>query len=729
MDLGMLNEKQREAVKTIDGPLLVLAGAGSGKTRVLTNRIAYMIEEKHVYPSQILAITFTNKAAGEMKERIEGLIGSGASTMWVGTFHATCVKILRRDIDLIGYKRDFVIYDTSDQRTLIKTCLKELDIDEKTVTPKFVSAKISEAKNDLISAEKYEEMNFGDYQLKHVCRIYSLYQKKLKQNNAMDFDDLILKAIELLSNNDEVLEYYQSKFKYVLVDEYQDTNKAQYKLVNMIASGYGNLCVVGDIDQSIYGWRGADIRNIRDFEKDYKNAKVIKLEQNYRSSKVILDAANAVIQNNSGRKPKNLWTAQPDGNPIKYYMGQNEYDEGRYVADQIRSLQHREGREYSEFAILYRTNAQSRVFEECLMREGVPYKIVGGHKFYDRREIKDALCYLRLIQNTKDDVSLMRVINTPKRGIGAKSLEAIAVYAVENEISMYEAIEEMMEGGLVPKRALSGLTEFMKAVQPYVNGKDDMTVSEVLEGVLRESGYEAELVLDQTIESKSRLENLKELVNVTMEFSSRAESARLEDFLAEVSLMSDIDGLKEEEEGVLLMTLHSAKGLEFPVVFLVGMEEGIFPTGRSLDDDEGMEEERRLAYVGITRAEEQLYVSHAYLRNQYGKTNVNLVSRFIEEIPSGLIDSGTAEIAKRKASELKYKETMVKGFHLPKARETKAVEDGSLKPGTKVLHKSFGEGTVITKTGEGEKAVVTIAFNKKGIKKLQVGMAPLEIIS
>lgn len=729
MDLGMLNERQREAVVTTEGPLLVLAGAGSGKTRVLTNRIAYMIDELDVYPSQILAITFTNKAAGEMKDRIESLIGSGASTMWVGTFHATCVKILRRDIDLIGYQRDFVIYDTTDQRTLIKECLKQLDIDAKTVTPKFVSAKISEAKNDLISPERYEELNFGDYQLKHVCKIYKLYQEKLKQNNAMDFDDLILKAIELLSENDEVLDYYQSKFKYVLVDEYQDTNKAQYKLVNMIASGHGNLCVVGDIDQSIYGWRGADIRNIRDFEKDYKNAKVIKLEQNYRSTKVILDAANAVIQNNSGRKPKDLWTAQEDGNPIKYYMGQNEYDEGRYVADQIRSLKSREARDYSEFAILYRTNAQSRVFEECLMREGIPYKIVGGHKFYDRREIKDAMCYLRLILNPKDDISLMRVINVPKRGIGAKSLEKIAQYAVESGISMFDAIEEMMESGQVPKRALSGLTDFMNSLQPYINGKEDMSVSDILQGILKDSGYEAELVLDQTIESKSRLENLNELVNVTMEFSKRSESARLEDFLAEVSLMSDIDGLEEEEEGVLLMTLHSAKGLEFPVVFLVGMEEGIFPTGRSLDDDDSMEEERRLAYVGITRAEDQLYVSHAYLRNQYGKTNVNLISRFIEEIPAGLIDSGTAEVAKRKTSEIKFKEKMVKGFHLPKARETKALEDGSLKPGTKVLHKSFGEGTVITKTGSGEKAVVTIAFDKKGIKKLQVGMAPLEIIS
>ncbi len=729
MDLAMLNERQREAVVTTDGPLLVLAGAGSGKTRVLTNRIAYMIEEKGVYPSQILAITFTNKAAGEMKDRIESLIGPGSSTMWVGTFHATCVKILRRDIDRIGYNRDFVIYDTTDQKTLIKSCLKELDIDDKTVTPKFVSSKISDAKNDLLTPEQYEEQNYSDYQLKHVCRIYSLYQKKLKQNNAMDFDDLILKAIELLSGNDEVLSYYQSKFRYVLVDEYQDTNKAQYKLVNMIAAGYGNLCVVGDIDQSIYGWRGADIRNIRDFEKDYNNAKVIKLEQNYRSSKVILDAANAVIKNNTGRKPKDLWTAQEDGALIKYYMGQNEYDEGRHVADQIRSLKSREVREYSEFSILYRTNAQSRVFEECLMREGIPYRIVGGHKFYDRREIKDAICYLRLIQNTRDNISLMRVINTPKRGIGAKTIENIVLHAAGSDISMYEAIEEMMEAGILPKRAVSGLTDFITAIRPYVKSKAEMTVSEVLEGVLRDSGYEAELVLDQTIESKSRLENLNELLNVTKEFENRAESKRLEDFLAEVSLMADIDGLKEEEDGVLLMTLHSAKGLEFPVVFLVGMEEGIFPTGRALDDDNSLEEERRLAYVGITRAEEQLFISHAYLRNQYGKTNVNLVSRFIEEIPAGLIDSGSADIAKRKTSDLKFKEKMVKGFHLPKARETKSVADGSLIPGTKVLHKSFGEGTVITKTGSGDKAVVTIAFNKKGIKKLQVGMAPLEIIS
>lgn len=729
MELGMLNDRQREAVLTTEGPLLVLAGAGSGKTRVLTNRIAYMIEEQNVYPSQILAITFTNKAAGEMRDRIENLIGSGATTMWVGTFHATCVKMLRRDIDRIGYTRDFVIYDTTDQKTLIKACLKELDIDSKTLTPKFVSAKISEAKNDMLTPEQFEDMYFSDYQMKHVSRLYSLYQKKLKQNNAMDFDDLILKAIELLSEHDEVLDYYQRKFKYVLVDEYQDTNKAQYKLVSMIAAGYGNLCVVGDIDQSIYGWRGADIRNIRDFEKDYKNAKVIKLEQNYRSTKVILDAANAVIQNNTGRKPKNLWTAQADGEPIKYYMGQNEYDEGRYVADQIRSIKNKEARDYSEFAILYRTNAQSRVFEECLMREGIPYRIVGGHKFYDRREIKDALSYLRLILNIKDDVSLQRVINTPKRGIGAKTLESVEAHALAGEMSVYEAIEEMLEGGVVPKRALAGLTDFMNAVSPFVKGKDEMTVSEILEGVLKSSGYEAELEMDQTIESKSRLENLRELVNVTMEFENRADSARLEDFLAEISLMSDIDGLKENEDGVLLMTLHSAKGLEFPVVFLVGMEEGIFPTGRALDDDTALEEERRLAYVGITRAEDRLFVTHAYLRNQYGRTNVNLISRFIEEIPAGLIDSGTAEIAKRKTEELNYRNMMVSGFKRPAVRETKAVDDGELKPGTKVLHKSFGEGTVITKSGEGENAVVTIAFNKKGIKKLQVGMAPLEIIS
>ncbi len=730
MDISMLNPMQRKAVETVEGPLLVLAGAGSGKTRVLTNRIGYLIEEKDVFPSQILAITFTNKAAGEMKARIEGLIGPISAGMWVGTFHATCVRILRRDIERLGYTKDFVIYDPADQKTLVKECLKELNIDDKTTTPKFVINKISEAKNDMLTPEAYSELYWSDYQLRDICKLFELYQKKLKANNAMDFDDLILKAITLLEENDEVLSYYQRKFHYVMVDEYQDTNKAQYTLVKMLSEGYGNLCVVGDIDQSIYGWRGADIRNIRDFEKDYKNATLIKLEQNYRSTEVILNAANAVIERNTSRKPKKLWTDRDGGELIRYYMGQNEYDESRFVAEKIRSLHRNDGRAWEDFAILYRTNAQSRVLEESLMRENIPYRIVGGLKFYDRKEVKDAMAYLRLIQNPKDDVGVLRVVNVPKRGIGAKTIENVRSYARQQDLSLYEAIEEMVEGAMLPNRSLKGLSEFVQAVRPYMEQRESMPVSQIYEGILADTGYKKILELDGTIESRTRIDNLNEMLNGIYEFEKATEDPSLLEFLAQISLMSDIDGLDEEQDGILMMTLHSAKGLEFPVVFIVGMEEGIFPSSRSLDDDEGIEEERRLAYVGITRAEDQLFISHAYMRNQYGRTAVNLVSRFIEEIPSDLVDAGSGTIAVRKSSTLDFKSKMIDGFKPIRKVEPagKTADPTDIRPGTKVLHQSFGDGTVITISGAGDKAIATIAFDKKGIKKLQVGMAPMEIV-
>lgn len=727
MDLKGLNNKQQEAVLHTEGPLLVLAGAGSGKTRVLTHRIAYLIENKKVFPSEILAITFTNKAAGEMKARIEGLIGPVSSTMWVGTFHAVCVRILRTDGSRIGYERDFVIYDGTDQKTLVKSCLKEKNIDPKIVTPKFVLGRISEAKNAMLNPEAFQIQFQGRMYHQEVCKIYALYQEKLKQNNAMDFDDLILKTIELLKKNQDVREAYQKRFRYVLVDEYQDTNRAQYALIRLLVGQRENLCVVGDTDQSIYGWRGADIRNIRDFEMDFKKARTIKLEQNYRSTKHILNAANGVIENNTGRQSKNLWTDQQGGAPIRYYMGQNEYDEGRYVIGQIQALINDEGYSTSEFAILYRTNAQSRVFESCLQREGFSYRIVGGHKFYDRKEIKDALSYLRLIQNTKDDVSFLRVVNEPKRGIGLKTLETIAKASQESEKNLFEAARELCETEKLSKKARTSLLDFVKAIDNYKNEKEKMSVSQILEGILKDSGYKKSLEREHTVESQGRLENIEELIKGTWEFEN-AGGGDLETFLAEISLMSDIDGLEDEEEGILLMTLHAAKGLEFPVVFLVGMEEGIFPTGRALDDDESMEEERRLAYVGMTRAEERLYVTHAYLRNQFGRTAVNPVSRFIEEIPQNILESLEGPVASRKKHRESFRETMVKGFHLPKEAVSSSISEGELKPGTKVRHKIFGEGTIISVSGMGQKAVVTIAFDKKGIKKLQVGMAPLEIL-
>lgn len=731
MNLDGLNEKQRMAAEKTEGPLLILAGAGSGKTRVLTHRIAYLIQEKNVRPSSILAITFTNKAASEMKIRVANLIGDVSSGMWMGTFHSICVKILRWHADKIGYGKDFVIYDPTDQKTLVKECMKELNIDDKRTTPKYALGKISDAKNEMISPEKFDEMNSGDYYLDNVCKVYDLYQRKLKGNNAMDFDDLILKAIEVFQTSKEVLSEYQRRFKYIHVDEYQDTNKAQYLLVRMLSLGHMNLCVVGDNDQSIYGWRGADIRNITEFEKDFMGAEIIKLEQNYRSSKNILNAANCVIKNNLNRKSKNLWTDNDLGDKIRYYKASSETDEARNVAQKVIDMMRIEKRPHTDFAVLYRTNAQSRVIEDAFRSEGIPYKLVGGVKFYDRKEIKDLIAYLRLIQNPVDELSVKRAINVPKRGIGAKTIEKIALAGMERDLSLYEAVLHAAQNELFSKKVNEGLKSFTKVIEEHRELIEVKTAAEMIELVLSASGYLEELKLDNTLESRSRIENLRELISAAKDFEKTAETAYLQDFLEEYSLKADIDKLEDEEDvpSVLFMTMHSAKGLEFPVVFIIGMEENIFPSARSIEENDDVEEERRLAYVGITRAEEKLFISHASVRSMYGKTQCNLVSRFIEEIPKDLIDSPTGEVASRKKKKIAFSQQMKNELIKSKESRSEITDSSALKAGVKVMHKTFGEGTVITTKGSGDEMMLTVAFNSKGIKKLNLKMAPLEVIS
>lgn len=727
MDLSKLNDMQHEAVITTDGPLLVLAGAGSGKTRVLTHRIAYLLDDKRVFPSRILAITFTNKAAKEMKGRIHALVGDISEGMWIGTFHAICVRILRRYAEEIGYSRDFVIYDTSDQKTLVKQCMKQLNIDDKRNPDRSIIAKISDAKNYMQSPEKMEELYSGDYAYAAAIKVYKLYQQKLKENNAMDFDDLILKTIELLLNSLVAKEYFQTKFKYVLVDEYQDTNKAQYQLIKILSEAHRNLCVVGDLDQSIYGWRGADIRNINDFEKDFNNAQLIKLEQNYRSSEIILNAANAVIKHNKIRKEKRLWTSNNQGEAIEYFSGQNEYDEAAFVANKIIN-NFSSGSNYNEHAVLYRTNAQSRVFEQAFRKVNIPYRMYGGLKFYDRMEIKDMISYLRVIQNQQDEIGLLRIINVPKRGIGNKTIETLQSLR-EHEDTFYDAIVMAVERNEFSKKVTQKLNDFLDIIEYFKSIKDTVKVTDILNGVMEKTGYYKLLKEENTIESQSRIDNLQELVSATTEFERASETGLLEDFLAETSLQADIDKMEDDESAVIMMTLHSAKGLEFPNVFLVGLEENIFPSFRSAEDPEKLEEERRLAYVGITRAEEKLYISHARTRTMFGKTQVNQISRFIEEIPKECL--GDVEVASRRKKPISFGRSMdmvkahAKKENSIQANDVTEANKDSLKAGVKVRHKVFGAGMIISNKND----VLTIAFDNKGIKKLQVGFAPLEVIN
>lgn len=715
-----LNPEQKKAVKTTEGPLLIMAGAGSGKTRVLTHRIAYLMVEKQVHPQNILAITFTNKAAKEMKERIYKMMGGAADDLWISTFHSMCVRILRRDIDRIGFNRNFSILDPTDQLTVIKNVLKEKNIDPKKFDPRGILAAISSAKNELRSPEKYEK-TASNYYEQIVSDVYSEYQKVLHKNHALDFDDLIMTTIQLFERVPEVLEYYQRKFQYIHVDEYQDTNRAQYVLVNLLASRFKNLCVVGDSDQSIYRWRGADIKNILYFEKDYPDATVIMLEQNYRSTKTILKAANEVIKNNENRKPKNLWTENEEGSKIYYYQADTERTEAQFVAGKMKELVESGKRKYSDFAILYRTNAQSRVMEEVLLMSNINYTIVGGIKFYDRKEIKDILSYLRLIANPNDDISFERVINVPKRGIGAGSLEKIADFARIHDLSLFEALRSTDLIGLTPKIAAAA-KEFRELIEGFTNMQDYMSVTELVEDVLEKTGYRKMLEQENTLEAQTRLENIDEFLSVTKNFEENNEDKSLIAFLTDLALVADIDKLDEEEDQgdkVVLMTIHSAKGLEFPVVFMIGMEEGVFPHSRSLMEEAEMEEERRLAYVGITRAEEELYLTNAQMRTLFGRTNMNLPSRFIKEIPEDLLEG---------PQKRRQKDRMLRprSRHIPSASGTGA-QDVEWKAGEKAEHIKWGVGTVVGVRGEGESLELDIAFpNPTGIKRLLAKFAPIK---
>ena len=761
-----LNNKQYEAVINTEGPCLIIAGAGSGKTKVLTHKIAYLIQEKNVLPWNILAITFTNKAANEMKERIANLVGDVAQDIWMGTFHSICVRILRKFIDRIGFDTSFIIFDTSDQRTMIKTCLKDLNIDDKMFTDRSVLSEISNAKNQMLEPEAYTAIANGDFRKEKIATVYELYQKRLKENNAIDFDDIINYTIKILNENPDVLEYYANKFKYVLVDEYQDTNKAQFTLITLFASNYGNITVVGDSDQSIYAFRGADISNILNFERDFANAKIIKLEQNYRCTGNILKAANSVIKNNETKYKKELWTENEQGNLPKVYSAENEYDEGSFIVEQINRLRREEYFKYSDFAILYRMNTQSRAIEDILRREDIPYKIVGGLKFYERKEIKDIISYLRLIQNPSDNLSLKRIINEPKRGIGKTSLDNIETLANQNEISMYEIIKNADQYGL--NRVFANSREFISVMEELRAKKDDLVISELIKQTLNKTGYTKALEDENTIEAENRIENLEEFLTVAMEFEEESADNGLSEFLEGITLSSDIDNMEDTEDTVTLMTLHSAKGLEFPAVFLVGMEEGIFPGYKSISEPKDLEEERRLCYVGITRAKQYLFLTCSKQRTIFGSTSCNPVSRFLKEIPADLLDGyeealGDNSKEDNEFGDSKYSWTYgsknagtIKSYKLEKQEPVMAAktnnESGYLfrtaesflnslkKPvgqdvdlskygeGVRVFHKKFGEGTIQSAEPEGDDLKVDIQFDKVGHKRLMAKFAKLEVI-
>lgn len=738
--LDGLNTEQKEAVLYGDGPLLILAGAGSGKTRVLTHRIAHLICERGVDPWSILALTFTNKAAREMKERVERLLGDDAREIWVSTFHSTCIRMLRRDIEKVGYSRDFVIYDTTDQQTVIKDCLKELNLSDKNFPPKQILEIIGRAKDEMIEPEAYSRIYANDYRLGKVSQIYQMYQRKLKNNNAVDFDDIILLTIRMLLENPPVLEFYQRKFRYILVDEYQDTNTAQYSLISLLAQRHRNLCVVGDDDQSIYGWRGANIRNILDFEKEFTTCKVVKLEQNYRSTKTILDAANQVIRNNVGRKNKKLWTQNEQGSPITLHKGNNEHEEALFVTGEIKQRCSAQGKRYRDFAVLYRVNAQSRVMEEMLIKEGIPYKIVGGLRFYDRKEIKDIVAYLRIIQNPADNISLKRIINVPKRGIGDATVAAAEAIANERECSVFSIISSADE---IPelRRAASKLSGFVGMISRFRILRDGMKVSELITEVIEQSGILRELELEDTVEAQSRIENIKELISVALEFEQKSEDKSLSGFLENISLVADIDTVEEEADHVILMTLHSAKGLEFPVVFIMGMEEGIFPGNRSMGSDTEMEEERRLCYVGITRAREHLYLTYTTYRTLFGNTTYNPPSRFLREIPEELVDRTDRQRparpaatpaaggeARRPASDgsAPWKTFSFDKFPSSAGQGTvKQSASTDFSVGDHVSHKKFGNGVITKMEKENEDYKIEILFERVGMKRLMAAFANL----
>ena len=717
-----LNPTQREALAVTDGPLLVVAGAGSGKTRVLTYRVAHLIRDLGVSPYGILAITFTNKAANEMKERVANLIGGGVTRgMWVSTFHSACVRILRRDASMLGYRNSFSIYDDIDARRLVEFCVRDLDLDPKRFPPKGIRAAISNAKNELIDFESFSQQGSGPYHEK-VADVYRLYQQRLLEASAMDFDDLLMVTVELLGAFPKVLEHYQDRFRYILVDEYQDTNHAQYRLVQLLGAKHRNVCVVGDSDQSIYAFRGADVRNILEFERDYPDARVVILDRNYRSTQTILDAANAVIANNRGRKPKHLWTDVGTGDPVTVYKAEDEHDEAAYIAEQLGALED-VGKRLSDAAVFYRTHAQSRVLEEVLVRYGIPYQVIGGPKFYDRREVKDVMAYLKALINPADEVAMKRIVNVPKRGIGATTIGHVDRHAEANSLTFWEALQQADEITRLTTRAPRQIADFV-AVIAKIRAQAESGPRAALQAVLEDTGYLAELEADGGLEALSRAENLKELLSVASEFEESGPMTDLGDerwdeldglrrlalFLEATALVADVDSM-EDSGAVTLMTLHNAKGLEFPVVFIAGMEEGVFPHMRSLGDPDQLEEERRLAYVGITRAQEELHLTLATTRNLFGATNWNSPSRFLGEIPDSLLREADKRKRVRRNEEAAPRPTL---------------EGDDVGVGDRVRHQHWGEGVVISVVGQGDRAEATVDFEGQGPKRLLLAWAPLE---
>ncbi|MGT2770117.1 DNA helicase PcrA [Streptococcus intermedius] len=751
-----MNDRQAEAVQTTDGPLLIMAGAGSGKTRVLTHRIAYLIDEKLVNPWNILAITFTNKAAREMKERAFSL-NPATEDCLIATFHSMCVRILRREADHIGYNRNFTIVDPGEQRTLMKRILKNLNLDPKKWNERAILGTISNAKNDLIDEVAYENMA-GDMYTEIVAKCYTAYQKELRQSEAMDFDDLIMLTLRLFDQNPDVLTYYQQRYQYVHVDEYQDTNHAQYQLVKLLASRFKNICVVGDADQSIYGWRGADMQNILDFEKDYPEAKVVLLEENYRSTKTILQAANEVIRNNRNRRPKNLWTQNEDGEEIVYYRANDEQDEALFVARTIDQLT-REGYSHKDFAVLYRTNAQSRTVEEALLKANIPYTMVGGTKFYSRKEIRDVISYLNLIANPSDNISYERVVNEPKRGVGPGTVEKIRNFAASQNVSLLEASSQIMLS-LVKGKAAQSVFDFANLILNLRERLDELTVTELVEIVLEKTAYTEQLVAQGTLESQARIENIEEFLSVTKNFDEHSENDteetgldKLSRFLNDLALVADTDdaGTQESSE-VTLMTLHAAKGLEFPVVFIIGMEENVFPLSRATEEEDELEEERRLAYVGITRAEKVLFLTNANSRLLYGKTNYNRPTRFLNEISSDLLNyqglarpantsfkasyvnrntvqfgQGTSLAQALQERKRQVGPSSISSSQLPFGKNIEATQpDLNWAIGDIAHHKKWGDGTVLEVSGSGSSLELKINFPEVGLKKLLASVAPIE---
>ncbi len=752
--LNKLNPQQKEAAIHKDGPLLILAGAGSGKTSTMTHRIAYLIKEEGVAPYNILAVTFTNKAAREMRDRVEALIGQGIN-MWILTFHSACLRILRKHAERIGYTQDFVVYDPTDQKVVIKNCIKEQNVDEKKYSPSYVLSIISDCKEKGVSPKRYAEINGMDFKNKIIYELYAAYEAVLKKNNAMDFDDLILRTVQLFEKEDEVLAFYQDKFRYIMVDEYQDTNFMQYRFVRLLAEAHKNICVVGDDDQCIYQWRGADIKNILDFEKDFRNTKVIKLEQNYRSHANILEAAHSVIEKNKGRKHKKLWTDKEKGEKLKYYRADNEKDEARYIAQEIDRL-HSKELIYSDFAVLYRTNAQSRTFEEALSAREVPYRVLGGTRYYDRKEIKDIMAYMRLVQNPADDLSLVRIINEPKRGIGEKTVEKLrALAAVRNE-SLFESLtdDEIVEG--LPSKAIASVREMIANIGQFSQEKENLKVSDIYDGLLVRTGYLKSLEAQNTVEAEGRIENLLEFKSVIYDYEKENPQLSLAEFMEKVALMAEIDNHDADENAVVLMTMHSAKGLEFPVVFIPGMEDGLFPGWRAFDRPDGIEEERRLCYVGMTRAMQRLYLTSAEVRTLYGKTDYTKESQFLKELDKSLVEgdgiyepknrstgslTGAAGAAGAAGRNPGWSQSGNDGYsnreifrpfdQLKYIKQSQAASAGNgksggpdVKQGDKVSHNKFGEGLVLAVDG----GTVTVAFDSVGVKKLAKDIAPIRKI-